>query len=368
MTELTNPASPAYGMTLDWIGRVSNGSAAAVGNRWFVTTAHLDVIVGSEIELSGGSVHNVTEIHNAPQFDELNRPDLRVVKVAEELADWYDVYEGAPALNESVVMAGTGYDGTVNELDSTFEWSTGTERTWRWGTNTVSRCLWVPSGPYSSLCVQMDFDYGATAYEAGWSSGDSGGGAFIREDGQWKLAGVASYVCMLGGGSSPPYNTSSAVLLGAYAEWIWSIVPTGDLNGDSVVGVDDVDLLWGQVRYPSGGGSSGALYDLDSDGAVDAADVDFLIRRILNTEYGDFNLDGLIDTTDLTILGTNYGGVDVGWAGGDVNGDGVVDTTDLTVMATYFGFVAEDHIVPEPGSAALLLLGVSALLRRRRGT
>ena len=91
------------------------------------------------------------------------------------------------------------------------------------------------------------------------------------------------------------------------------------------------------------------------------------MTTILGTQFGDFNLDGLIDTTDLTILATNFGLPDPGWAGGDANGDGVVDTTDLTIMASNFGFVAGAASVPEPASIALVGAAMLVLRRRRRG-
>ena len=357
--EFDNPDSQWSGMTLDWIGRIGGGSAVAVGNRWLVSAAHLSISVGSQVELPGGSFHTVAEVHGAPSVG-LGTPDLTIVRVAEELPGWYDVYDGVFASGAPVIMAGTGYGGTVDPVDDTFNWSAGTQRDWRWGTNEISRGLWVPSGPYASLSIQMDFGYGDTEYEVGLASGDSGGGTFLHDDGQWKLVGVNTYISMIGGGSSPPYNTTSAVYMPNYVDWVESFVPTGDLNGDDVVDAADIDLLFDHIA------GSVAAGDVNSDGAVDAGDVDFLIRGILETEYGDFDLDGRIDNTDLTALGANMGSLGVGWADGDVNGDGAVDNTDLTVLATYFDVIDGDPSTPEPGSAILVLAGAIGALRRRR--
>lgn len=52
---------------------------------------------------------------------------------------------------------------------------------------------------------------------------------------------------------------------------------------------------------------------------------------------GDFNLDGVVDISDLGILASNYGKTSgMTWADGDANEDGAVDVCDLGVLAIYF--------------------------------
>jgi len=146
--------------------------------------------------------------------------------------------------------------------------------------------------------------------------------------------------------------------------------PVGDFDGDSDVDADDIDLLCANmtgdgVLLP--GGSE--QYDLDGDGDADSDDMDILIHDLVETsvgvgtEYGDFNLDGTIDTVDLTILGT-YFGIGTSWNQGNANCDTTVDTVDLTILGTYFGFVSAGAI-PEPATLALLSLGAVGLFRKR---
>jgi len=151
----------------------------------------------------------------------------------------------------------------------------------------------------------------------------------------------------------------------------------GDLDGDEHVDDLDIDMLCNAIRT---GSTNFDLFDISADGtthgtdgAIDTLDLDFLVRFLVEagagngTEYGDFNLDGKIDTTDLTRLATNYGADDWGWDDGNANRyiDTNIDNTDLTILATFYGFGGPD-VVPEPASAGLLLLGASAVLRRRR--
>jgi len=143
----------------------------------------------------------------------------------------------------------------------------------------------------------------------------------------------------------------------------------GDFDGDGDVDVDDINALCANMTgdgIPLPGGFE--QYDLDNDGDADSADMDILIHDLVETtvgvgtEYGDFNLDGKIDTVDLTILGT-YFGVGTSWSQGNANCDTTVDTVDLTILGTYFGFVASSPI-PEPATMALLGCGAVFLIRK----
>jgi len=93
---------------------------------------------------------------------------------------------------------------------------------------------------------------------------------------------------------------------------------------------------------------------------------------------GDTNGDAQIDNADLQrILGANSFNQpgDWGWSEGDFTGDGVVNNNDLqAILATNLfntgPYAATTSTVPEPGTAAMLLGGVVALLiaaRRRAG-
>ncbi len=84
---------------------------------------------------------------------------------------------------------------------------------------------------------------------------------------------------------------------------------------------------------------------------------------------GDFNSDGVIDSSDATILQDNMftaGGTSIG----DITGNGFVDFDDLAVFAPIYeaANAAPAASVPEPASFGLASLAVVALLsvRRRR--
>jgi len=153
--------------------------------------------------------------------------------------------------------------------------------------------------------------------------------------------------------------------------------PRGDFDHDGDVDDADIDALCNFIRdglpydpeYDlSADGTSGG-----TDGVVDLLDLDYHVHSLVETaigngtEYGDFNLDGMVDTTDLTRLATNYGDDDWKWDDGNANRyiDTNIDNTDLTILATYFGF-GETDIIPEPMTLFVMGCGAIGLLRRRR--
>jgi hypothetical protein len=88
------------------------------------------------------------------------------------------------------------------------------------------------------------------------------------------------------------------------------------------------------------------IYDLNHDGillngapsvsnfqlVVDVnSEIDTLVRGILNTNYGDYNLDGDVGFDDFLVL-TNTFNTDGGWASGDLNGDFHIDLADFVVF------------------------------------
>jgi hypothetical protein len=106
--------------------------------------------------------------------------------------------------------------------------------------------------------------------------------------------------------------------------------------------------------------------DLDGDLDVDKADVDELVIGILETQYGDANLDGVVDVGDLGILAGAWGTTEgAGWCNADFTGDGSVDVGDLGVLAGQWGFGGSKS-VPEPTTMVLLGLGGLAAITRRR--
>jgi hypothetical protein len=365
-----DPASDYYGMSLDGIARARSGSAVAISNRHLLLAAHFSMDVGNSVTFQDGTSAVVTDIYtNFRDPDNGNElVDLKIIRVDTELDFWYDIYESTDPYahyGQTLIMAGTGYDGTTGPGDR-FMWDEedpATARDWRWGTNQVAAESLFTMNYYDSYCYRLDYGRNDTDYEVGLGMGDSGSGLFINDNGEWKLMGINAYVYQ----RVRQYDTSYAVSAMYYNDWIESIVPTGDLDNNDQLNVDDIDQLLDLLAVMGGSPTPEGyeLYDINSDLDLNLTDVQFLVEEMMGTFMGDLNLDGAVDAADLAILAANYGAAgDWGWSDGDINGDSAIDAADLALLATNYGKVANP--VPEPMTMTLLGTGMLALLRRRR--
>ena len=122
----------------------------------------------------------------------------------------------------------------------------------------------------------------------------------------------------------------------------------GDIDIDGTIDVRDIDLLGDLIRVGSLNG------DLNNDGEVNGSDMDYLVQDIMGTNYGDANLDRLVNTDDLVhmfIAGEYLDGDNnnSGWSEGDFNFDQDFNQEDLVKM-----FVSGAYMAPAAVSAEQL--------------
>jgi len=175
------------------------------------------------------------------------------------------------------------------------------------------------------------------------------------------LTGNTDYGVYLHSHSSDHYSLGLDVLFSALA-----VSGPGDFDGDGDVDADDVDVLCANF--------GDAAYDLDGDGDCDEDDMIYLVETYVEwdsgaalgtgTFRGDFNLDGEVNGTDLSVMNVGFG-TPSGYAAGNANGDTNINGTDLSILAGSFGNIAT-AAVPEPATMGLLSLGGLVALRRRR--
>ena len=146
--------------------------------------------------------------------------------------------------------------------------------------------------------------------------------------------------------------------------------PTGDLDGDGDCDADDIDILSERIRN----GETDSQFDLNGDGNVDNGDRVELVSVLKNTWFGDSNLDGQFNSSDLIdafSTGEYESGNAAGWATGDWDGNGSFGSSDLIAAFSDGGFengvkVAAGATVPEPSSFVLASLIGLVLLRIRK--
>ena len=99
----------------------------------------------------------------------------------------------------------------------------------------------------------------------------------------------------------------------------------GDFNADGRVDSIDIDILRDfersdiQVSY----------YDVNGDIVVNEDDVNHMIFTLADTQFGDANFDGLIDTRDYAEWSKLRDRPCGNWSSGDFNGDQFIDSSDF---------------------------------------
>ncbi|MEZ6116300.1 MAG: hypothetical protein R3C28_06975 [Pirellulaceae bacterium] len=146
---------------------------------------------------------------------------------------------------------------------------------------------------------------------------------------------------------------------------------TGDFNGNGQLDVNDVDLLAAEVRT----GSTNRVYDLNEDAAIDTVDFQTWVKDTAHLYFGDANLDGEFNSSDLVQVfqfGVYEadGPIPANWSSGDWNGDGHFDSTDFVVAFEDGGYEQGPRAVvavPEPTTSVFgMVIGAVMLLRGRR--
>ncbi len=108
--------------------------------------------------------------------------------------------------------------------------------------------------------------------------------------------------------------------------------PTG---ADGVIDAQDIDYICANMGDWSDIDQAPFIdlsCDMNGDFVIDGADIAVIVEQILETEFGDVNLDGARDGADLAIVDANLGMTPAGWADGDMNCDNIVDSADRQIV------------------------------------
>jgi secreted trypsin-like serine protease len=160
--------------------------------------------------------------------------DLCVITLSEDLpagVPIYNLFTGV--INAGTTFTAVGY-GTTGDGVNGFISGSASFQTKRVGQNQMDQFLLDDEGSGNREIFQFDFD-GPTGngsmggptlgndIETTFGGGDSGGPSFIFHDGQWKIAGVNTFIA--GGTASAPLFGSLAggMYIPTYAPWINSV-------------------------------------------------------------------------------------------------------------------------------------------------
>lgn len=150
--------------------------------------------------------------------------------------------------------------------------------------------------------------------------------------------------------------------------------PSGDFNQDGILTVDDIDALSSAIRQQE----NLEAFDLTFDGLLNASDRRVWVNNLKETFFGDANLDGEFNSSDLVelfVAGEYEDNLRFNstWSTGDFDGDGEFESGDLVAAFTDAGYELGPRViakaVPEPTVVVLLAAGLMGAINwRRRST
>ena len=144
--------------------------------------------------------------------------------------------------------------------------------------------------------------------------------------------------------------------------------PLGDFNHDRLVDGMDIDLLSTAIAQ----NLMNDFYDLDQSGAVDQGDLKMMIHDLLETSYGDANLDRVFNSTDFVEVfqaGKYEQDLQAGWVDGDWNADLRFESADIVIAMQEGTYEREPFgampAVPEPSGILLFIVACLAMAFQR---
>jgi hypothetical protein len=201
---------------------------------------------------------------------------------------------------------------------------------------------------------------------------DVDGDRLVDEMGDVAAAMQFSINLAAGGSTSLAFN----YIGGSLSRAVFDIIPKttpGDFDLDGSLTATDIDQLSAEIRA----GGTNSRFDLNADSRIDTADRAAWVHNLRKTYFGDSNLDGQFNSSDLITVfqAGQYEDVVVGnsgWATGDSDGDGDFTTSDMVAAFQDGGYEKGPRpgvaVVPEPVGIIPLLFGLMTIRAQvRRG-
>ncbi|HUT28801.1 MAG TPA: hypothetical protein VMX13_03330 [Sedimentisphaerales bacterium] len=296
----------------------SNATFVVVAPNWIITTRHQNTFP-STVNIDGISYacHYKPEWTGGPS----ETADIQLVRLTTtdgdnpELVHYTGPYTGTDEVTQEIVLGGYG-DGRSAVLETAgttygYDWDNSANTTLRFGTNRIKDAGAAgTAGSLTSDIITADFDGlnegQSTIYESTVADHDSGGGWFIYDGTEWKLAGLSRAVGVhyeAGHEGDPAYILYEAwfrnrenplikepdyldgVRVSSYVAWILQTINVeGDLTGDDWVDFADFAALaeyWRSDQCAEENDWCGGADFVPPYGVVDYSDLDYLAERWL---------------------------------------------------------------------------------------
>jgi hypothetical protein len=179
----TEPTGTLAGSGWQYEGLIGAFLGTAIAPHFFITAQHFGV--QSSPFIYRGVNYTILQWFDDPSSD------LRIYEVAEEFPDYAPLYSQKDEIGQHLVVFGRGTQRGSEVISDGllrgWEWG-APDAVERWGESQVSDT--VSFGSTLGDMLYALFDSNGFPEEAHLSSGDSGGGVFLSDNGVWKLAGL----------------------------------------------------------------------------------------------------------------------------------------------------------------------------------
>ena len=398
---LQQSTNPGDGSGWDLHGFLGQTTLIPISPHYGINAAHFGTFgPGDTVSFDQGPNDGSYTIASEAFLDSEAGTDLRLFRIEESFEAWAPLFTGDSEVGMDLTVFGrgrrAGEEVFVNGHLKGWKWgSFASGRPLSWGRNTVA--------DLTESDTLLSFSFNAESGQGIGAEGDSGGGVFVSDQDQWKLAGInlavdgpfgfsnddpdfnaalfdrgglwqgpqGNRTFIRNRGVDQPARTFSTRISPRF-DWIRSVVMTGDLTNDGRIGLDDIHLLQQVIRD----GDGEWFYDFTDDGAVGDDDLAYYIEQIANTVFGDATLSGSVGLRDASVLLSNFGREGTFyWGDGDFNNDGVVDGKDLRILLDNWSgslpppenlVAMTSTAIPEPATVPLLLAAAAGLMLRRR--
>jgi hypothetical protein len=273
----------------------TNDSFVVIAPNWIITTRHQSTSP-TTVLINGVSYtcnYNTTAWTGGPA----GNADIRLIRLTKadgddaNLAHYARPYEYEDEAGKEVVIGGYGDGRGANLVKNNkvygYQWDGSTNTIQRWCQNIVDG-NGIGSGTYTSDVIEADFDGIGddtwTDYEGIIADHDSGGGWFIDDGSEWRVAGLSRGVehseeSWFRDSMFPQIlhpDGFDAVRISSYAQWIKQIIQPADLTGDEWVDFTDFALFaqqWQRSDCNATNNWCGGADFIPHDGAVDLNDL-----------------------------------------------------------------------------------------------
>lgn len=190
--ELRNTKAPTGSLAnsgWQWSGAWGQFSGTAISRQYFITAGHVGGNVGDAFLLNGKSYTTIAT-YNDPQTD------LQMWRIDGTFPSWAPLYKSTSEAERGVMIFGRGTargsEVVVNNELKGWLWG-DQDGAQSWGKNKLIGSVSSSNDAGDKVGgarIYWKFDRNGVSHEGQVSSGDSGGGVFLKDGTAWKLAGV----------------------------------------------------------------------------------------------------------------------------------------------------------------------------------